>query len=90
MTADGIHILKDIVKRAPETPGVYRMLNQNGDVLYVGKAKNLKNRLTSYAQGTGLSNRIRQMVFQTAQVVLVEVASESEALLLEISLIKNF
>ncbi len=89
MTADGIHILKDIVKRAPEAPGVYRMLNQNGDVLYVGKAKNLKNRLTSYAQGTGLSNRIRQMVFQTAQVVLVEVASESEALLLEISLIKN-
>ena len=89
MSNDGIHILKDFIKRAPETPGVYRMLNNKGDVLYVGKAKNLKNRLSNYAQGNGLSNRIRQMVFETCEVVVVEVASESEALLLEISLIKN-
>lgn len=89
MSKDGIHILKDQVKRAPETPGVYRMLNEKGDVLYVGKAKNLKKRLMSYALAKGLSNRIRQMVFETRQLVLVEVSSESEALLLEISLIKN-
>jgi excinuclease ABC subunit C len=86
---DGIHILKEKVKQAPESPGVYRMLNENGDVLYVGKAKNLKKRLLNYAQGSGLSNRIRKMVFETRELILVEVTSESEALLLEISLIKN-
>lgn len=86
---DGIDILKEKVKQAPDSPGVYRMLNEKGDVLYVGKAKNLKKRLINYTQENGLSNRIRKMVFETRELVLVEVASESEALLLEISLIKN-
>lgn len=86
---DGIEILVQKVKSAPSTPGVYRMLNEKGDVLYVGKAKNLKKRLTNYTQPERQSNRIRKMVFETRDLVLVECPSESEALLLEISLIKS-
>ena len=86
---DGIDIIKDKLKSIPTSPGVYRMLNSNGDILYIGKAKNLKNRLTNYTQAEGLSNRIRKMVFETAELVIVECSSETESLLLEISLIKS-
>ena len=86
---DGIQILKEKLISVPETPGVYRMLNANGDVLYVGKAKNLKNRLNNYVQDGRLSHRIRKMVFETRDLLIVETASEQEALLLEISFIKS-
>lgn len=86
---DGIEILREKIKNAPNFPGVYRMFNAAGELLYVGKAKNLKKRLSNYVQDERLSNRIRKMVFETADLVLVETESEVEALLLEISLIKS-
>lgn len=88
-TLDGISILKEKLKNVPDSPGVYRMLNDKGDILYVGKAKNLKNRLTNYTQENGLTNRIRRMVFETRDLIVVETKTEAEALLLEISLIKS-
>ncbi|PIZ31357.1 MAG: excinuclease ABC subunit C [Alphaproteobacteria bacterium CG_4_10_14_0_8_um_filter_53_9] len=86
---DGIHLLKEKLKSLPKTPGVYRMLNEEGSLLYVGKAKNLKARLTNYTQPEGLSTRIRKMVFETRELVIVETPSEAEALLLEANLIKT-
>ena len=86
---DGLKTLKKHLKTAPKLPGVYRMLNAKGDVLYVGKAKNLKNRLTSYTQTENLSHRIRKMVFETRDLILVETPTEAEALLLEINLIQS-
>jgi excinuclease ABC subunit C len=86
---DGQAYLKQKLKSIPNSPGVYRMLNANSDVLYVGKAKNLKNRLTSYTQVDQLSNRIRRMVFETAELIVVETETEAEALLLEANLIKS-
>lgn len=88
-TTDGIHILKEKIQKAPSSAGVYRMFNAKGQVLYVGKAKNLKKRLMSYIQAERLSNRIRKMVYETRDVLWVECASEREALLLEINLIKS-
>jgi excinuclease ABC subunit C len=86
---DGIEYLKARLKSVPTTPGVYRMLNEAGDVLYVGKAKHLRNRLTNYTQAEGLSLRIRRMVFETRELVLIETGTEAEALLLEANLIKS-
>ncbi|MEC9291617.1 MAG: excinuclease ABC subunit UvrC [Pseudomonadota bacterium] len=85
----GVTYLKEQLKQAPSSPGVYRMLNEKGDVLYVGKAKNLKNRLTNYTQFETLTQRIKRMVFETRELILVETETESEALLLEINLIKS-
>ena len=86
---DGIHTLKKRLKTVPTSPGVYRMLGEDGQVLYVGKAKNLKNRLTNYTVAEQLSTRIRRMVFQTRDLVVVETETEAEALLLEANLIKS-
>ena len=77
------------LKTLPDTPGVYRMLNAAGDVLYVGKAKSLKKRVTSYATGRVHSDRLTRMVADTAEMVFVTTASEIEALLLESNLIKR-
>jgi len=73
---------------APEAPGVYRMIGDNGDVLYVGKAKSLKKRISQYAQGRGHTNRILRMIALTQSMILVRTATEGEALLLEARLIK--
>lgn len=89
MTTDGITILKAKLKTLPTGPGVYRMLNEAGEVLYVGKAKNLKHRLTNYTQPERLSTRIRKMVFETRELLIVETHTEAEALLLEANLIKS-
>ena len=88
--AVGIEVIQAIVKRLPNAPGVYRMINAAGDVLYVGKARSLKKRVTSYAQGREHTNRIGRMVRETAAMEFVVTRTETEALLLEANLIKRF
>src|SRR5258708_33463767 len=77
------------LKTLPDAPGVYRMMNAAGDVLYVGKAKSLKKRVSSYARGGVHSDRLTRMVAETAEMLFVTTASETEALLLESNLIKR-
>ena len=76
-------------KVAPSRPGVYRMLDARGDVLYVGKAKNVKKRIAAYARPTGLDTRIERMIAATRTVEFVVTRTETEALLLEANLIKR-
>ena len=85
----GAPLIAAHVKTLPDAPGVYRMLNAAGDVLYVGKAKSLKKRVTSYATGRVHSERLTRMVAETTEMVFVTTASEIEALLLESNLIKR-
>ena len=86
----GADFLREKLKTVSARPGVYRMLDEAGEVLYVGKAKNLKHRLTNYVQEKRLSYRIRQMVSKVHDLITVETAGESEAFLLEAELIKQF
>jgi len=86
---DGIEVIRGRLKDLSAGPGVYRMLNAAGEVLYVGKARNLKARLTSYTQPERMAARIRKMVFETRELVVVETRTEAEALLLEANLIKS-
>ncbi len=76
-------------RHAPSAPGVYRMIDAKGDVLYVGKAKNIKKRVTAYARPTGHDSRITRMIAATATLEFVTTATETEALLLEANLIKR-
>src|SRR4051812_6452447 len=76
-------------KLAPSAPGVYRMLDAAGEVLYVGKAKNIKKRITSYTRPTGHDTRIERVIAATAAVEFVTTSTETEALLLEANLIKR-
>src|SRR5262252_2023102 len=76
-------------KLAPSRPGVYRMLDARGDVLYVGKAKNIKKRVAAYARPTGLDTRIERMIAATRTIEFVVTRTETEALLLEANLIKR-
>jgi excinuclease ABC subunit C len=85
----GADLIQHFVKRLPNSPGVYRMFNAAGDVLYVGKARSLKKRVSNYAQGRVHSNRLAQMVRQTANMEFVTTRTETEALLLEANLIKR-
>ncbi|MGO7541588.1 excinuclease ABC subunit UvrC [Rhizobium ruizarguesonis] len=85
----GAELIGEFVKRLPNSPGVYRMFNAEGDVLYVGKARSLKKRVNNYAVGRVHSNRIAQMVRQTANMEFVTTRTETEALLLEANLIKR-
>ena len=77
------------IKLAPRGPGVYRMIDAHGDVLYVGKAKSIKKRLASYARPTAYDARIARMIAATASLEFVTTATETEALLLEANLIKR-
>ncbi|MEH0076865.1 excinuclease ABC subunit UvrC [Pannonibacter sp. Pt2] len=85
----GVEVIADVVRRLPMGPGVYRMLDENGDVLYVGKARSLKKRVTSYTRLQGQSNRIMRMIMATAAMEFVLTRTETEALLLEANLIKR-
>ncbi len=85
----GAELIGEFVKQLPNGPGVYRMLNAEGDVLYVGKARSLKKRVSNYAQGRLHSNRLTRMVRETANMEFVTTRTEVEALLLEANLIKR-
>ena len=85
----GIEAIRDAWKRLPAKPGVYRMIGADGEVLYVGKAKSLKNRVGQYAQGRGHTNAIYRMIHQTASMEVIVTATETEALLLETNMIKR-
>ncbi len=76
-------------KLAPPSPGVYRMIDAGGDVLYVGKAKNIRKRLVAYTRPTAYDPRIERMIAGTATLEFVSTATETEALLLEANLIKR-
>ena len=88
--AAGIAAIRAVVKTLPVRPGVYRMLDARGDVLYVGKARALKNRVTSYTQVPRLTKRLQRMVSQTRSMQIVTTHTEAEALLLEAQLIKRY
>ncbi|MBM3617315.1 MAG: excinuclease ABC subunit C, partial [Alphaproteobacteria bacterium] len=87
--ATGEAVIRSYLKTMPNGPGVYRMLDKDGNALYVGKAKNLKNRVTNYASRAGLSMRIARMVSLTASMEIVQTHTEAEALLLESNLVKK-
>jgi len=87
--AVGRAAIAQAVRLAPTLPGVYRMLNAAHDVLYVGKAKNVRKRLSSYVRPTGHPLRIARMIAATVSVEIVSTATETEALLLEANLIKQ-
>ncbi|WP_295490334.1 excinuclease ABC subunit UvrC [Sphingorhabdus sp. EL138] len=86
----GIAAIRNVLKTLPLKPGVYRMHDAKGDVLYVGKARALKNRVGNYVQIDRLANRLRRMVALTRSMTIVTTNSEAEALLLEAQLIKRY
>jgi excinuclease ABC subunit C len=87
--AAGRAAITRFAKLAPSAPGVYRMIDARGDVLYVGKAKNIKKRVTAYARPTGHDSRISRMIAATMTLEFVTTKTETEALLLEANLIKR-
>lgn len=88
-TLAGIDAIRDALRTAPRAPGVYRMRDIRGDVLYVGKAKNIRKRVTSYTQTARLTTRLTRMVAMTRSMEFVTTHTEAEALLLEANLIKR-
>jgi excinuclease ABC subunit C len=89
LLASGAAVIGDYLTRLPNAPGVYRMIAANGDVLYVGKAANLKKRVVAYTKPYEQPARIARMIANTASMEFVQTASEVEALLLEANLIKR-
>ena len=87
--AKGVAVIEAALVNIPFSPGVYRMLDANGDALYVGKARNLKRRVTSYTQIGRLPERLRRMVSETVSMETITTHTEAEALLLEANLIKR-
>ncbi|MEO7914024.1 MAG: excinuclease ABC subunit UvrC [Novosphingobium sp.] len=86
----GVAAIRETVATLPPRPGVYRMLDARGDVLYVGKARALKNRVANYTQVDRLPIRLKRMISQTRSMTIVTTNSEAEALLLEAQLIKRY
>jgi len=86
----GVAIVQEYLKTLPGVPGVYRMINARGDALYIGKAKNLKKRVTSYTRLANQANRTRRMIMETVAMEFVTTHTEAEALLLEADLIKRY
>ena len=85
----GAEVIRAFVKTLPSAPGVYRMIDAKGDVLYVGKAKSIKKRVTSYTRPNAHDSRITRMIAATVTMEFVSTATETEALLLEANLIKK-
>jgi excinuclease ABC subunit C len=88
-TATGHAVIQAYLKTLDGSPGVYRMLNTASEVLYVGKARNLKARVSNYARPSGHSGRIARMIRETATMMFLTTRTETEALLLEQNLIKQ-
>ena len=86
----GIAAIRNVAQTLPSRPGVYRMLDARGDVLYIGKARALKARVTTYTQVSRLPKRLSRMVAQTRNLTIVTTNNEAEALLLEAQLIKRY
>lgn len=86
----GVAAIREVLKTLPARPGVYRMQDAHGEVLYVGKARALKNRVINYTQVAKLPKRLQRMVSQTRSMTIVTTRTEAEALLLEAQLIKRF
>jgi excinuclease ABC subunit C len=86
----GISAIRNVLKTLPTKPGVYRMHDARGDILYIGKAKALRNRVANYTQVERMPNRLRRMVAQTRSMTIVTTTTEAEALLLEAQLIKRY
>ena len=82
MDQTGPDIIKAFVRTLPAAPGVYRMLDEKGDVIYVGKARSLKARVTNYTRFEGNPIRIQRMIAATRSMEFVRTETESEALLL--------
>lgn len=85
----GHEVIQDYLRTLDGSPGVYRMLNAASEVLYVGKARNLKARVSNYARPSGHSGRIARMIHETASMMFLTTRTELEALLLEQNLIKQ-
>jgi len=85
----GTEVIRRAASTLPSSPGVYRMIDAKGDVLYVGKAKNIRKRIIAYGRPTGYDPRIERMIAATAALEFVSTATETEALLLEANLIKR-
>jgi len=88
-SAEGVEAIRETWATLPASPGVYRMLDRRGDALYVGKARNLKNRVANYTHLAALSNRLQRMVTETRKLEIILTHTEVEALLLESNLIKR-
>ena len=86
----GCEVIRDTVRTLPSRPGVYRMNDARGDVLYVGQARMLKHRVSNYTQVERLPSRLQRMVSQTRSMTIVTTNSEAEALLLEAQFIKRY
>jgi excinuclease ABC subunit C len=86
----GVAAIRNVLKTLPTKPGVYRMHDARGDVLYIGKARALRNRVTNYTQVDRLPQRLKRMVSLTRSMTVVTTNSEAEALLLEAQLIKRY
>tara|TARA_A100001391_G_scaffold7621_5_gene4913 strand:- start:24674 stop:26614 length:1941 start_codon:yes stop_codon:yes gene_type:complete len=86
----GLTAIREVQRTLKPKPGVYRMLDARGEVLYVGKARSLKARVANYLQLNGLTNRLQRMISQTRAMEIVTTNSEAEALLLEAQFIKRF
>ncbi len=86
----GVAAIREVVNTLKPSPGVYRMLDARGDVLYIGKARALKNRVANYTQIANLTNRLQRMISQCRSMEIVTTNSEAEALLLEAQLIKRY
>ena len=86
----GIEVLQENVKLAPEKPGVYRMLNDKDEVLYVGKAKNIKKRIIAYTRVEQLTIRLQRMVAEVKKMEFIIVENENRALIVENELIKKY
>ena len=89
MSLTGANLILKYVRQLDASPGVYRMLDAQARVLYVGKARNLKARVSNYARPTGHSSRIARMISETSQMMFLTTKTETEALLLEQNLIKQ-
>ena len=86
---NGLDIIKNKLENITNRPGIYQYLNSKNEIIYIGKAKNLKKRISSYKNSSSLSNRIQRMVYQINNIETITTKTEAEAFLLESNLIKK-